>query len=56
VIGETVSHYRILNKLGERAYKQRDGGLVLMKGDPLLRSLHSDTRWREFLQKMKLTI
>jgi hypothetical protein len=27
-----------------------------MKGDPLLRSLHSDTRWREFLQKMKTAV
>ena len=38
----------------ERAYKQRDGGLASMKGDPLLRNLESDPRWKAFLQKMKL--
>ncbi len=38
----------------EIAYKQRDGGMVQMLGDPLLRTLHSDARWLPFLQKMRL--
>lgn len=38
----------------ERAYKQRDSGLTFMKGDPLLRNLERDSRYRAFLQKMKL--
>jgi tetratricopeptide (TPR) repeat protein len=40
----------------ERAYKQRDGGLAQIKGDPLLRSLERDPRWAAFLKKMKLPI
>jgi hypothetical protein len=40
----------------ERAYKQRDGGLATMKGDPLLRSLEHDPRYRAFQQKMKLPL
>ncbi|MCI0606599.1 hypothetical protein L0156_26745 [bacterium] len=40
----------------ERAYKQRDGGLSTMKGDPLLRNLERDPRYRAFLQKMKLPL
>ncbi len=49
--GETDKAFEWL----ERAYKQRDGGLAQqMKGDPLLRSLHSDPRWSAFLKKMKL--
>ena len=40
----------------ERAYKQRDGGLSQMKGDPLLRNVEKDPRYRPFLQKMKLPI
>jgi hypothetical protein len=36
----------------ERAYKQRDGGFAQMKkGDPLLRNLERDPRYRAFLQK-----
>ena len=50
--GETDKAFEWL----ERAYKQRDGGLSEMKGDPLLRSLHSDPRWKAFLQKMKLPL
>jgi len=38
----------------ERAYEQRDGGLVDMKVSPHLRSLHSDPRWGAFLKKMRL--
>lgn len=40
----------------ERCYKQRDGGLAEIKGDPLLRSLHPDPRWPAFLKKMKLPV
>jgi tetratricopeptide (TPR) repeat protein len=38
----------------ERAYTQRDGGLMEMKEDPLLRNLENDSRWTAFLKKMKL--
>ena len=38
----------------ERAYKQRDGGLVEVKVAPLLRNLHADARWQPFLKKMRL--
>jgi TolB-like protein/cytochrome c-type biogenesis protein CcmH/NrfG len=38
----------------ERAYKQRDGGVPTLKGDPLLRSLQRDPRWPAFLKTMKL--
>jgi tetratricopeptide (TPR) repeat protein len=40
----------------ERAYKQRDGGFAEMKGDPLLRNIEKDPRYRPFLQKMKLPL
>jgi len=40
----------------ERAYKQRDGGLANVKGDPLLRNIEHDPRYRPFLQKMKLPL
>jgi serine/threonine protein kinase/Tfp pilus assembly protein PilF len=40
----------------ERAYKQRDGGLAEIKGEPLLHSLEDDPRYRAFLQKMKLPL
>jgi serine/threonine protein kinase/tetratricopeptide (TPR) repeat protein len=38
----------------ERAYAQRDSGLVLMKTDSCLRSLHGDPRWGAFLKNMGL--
>lgn len=38
----------------ERAYAQHDPGLISMKVDPLLRSLHDDPRWQPFLKKMGL--
>jgi adenylate cyclase len=38
----------------ERAYAQHDPGLISMKVDPLLRSLHDDPRWQRFLEKMGL--
>jgi hypothetical protein len=40
----------------ERAYKQRDGGLSTMKGDPLLRNIEHDPRYRAFVVKMKLAV
>ena len=50
--GETDKAFEWL----ERAYKQRDGGLSEMKGDPLLRHLQRDPRWLAFLTKMKLPL
>jgi adenylate cyclase len=38
----------------ERALEQRDVFLWLIKGDPLLRSLESDPRYKPFLRKMNL--
>ena len=37
-----------------RAYAQRDGGLVDIKGDRFLRKLSADARYKAFLRKMKL--
>ena len=39
----------------ERAYKQRDAGLWMTKVAPLLQSLHTDLRWRAFLNKLKVS-
>jgi len=50
--GETDKAFEWL----ERAYRQRDGGLAEMKGDPLLRNIEHDPRWPAFLQKMKLPL
>jgi TolB-like protein/DNA-binding winged helix-turn-helix (wHTH) protein len=36
----------------DRAYVQRDGGLIATKVDPLLKSLHSDPRFAAFLKKL----
>jgi TolB-like protein/DNA-binding winged helix-turn-helix (wHTH) protein len=38
----------------ERAYAQRDGGLVETKVNPLLKSLHNDPRYAAFLKKIHL--
>lgn len=38
----------------ERAYAQKDVRLNLIKGDPLLRNLERDVRYRAFLRKMNL--
>ena len=38
----------------ERAYAQRDSGLVEIKVDPLLKNLHSDPRFAAFLKKLNL--
>ena len=37
-----------------RAYQQRDGGLLFVKVDPLLRSLLHDPRYADVLRKMRL--
>jgi TolB-like protein/DNA-binding winged helix-turn-helix (wHTH) protein/cytochrome c-type biogenesis protein CcmH/NrfG len=36
----------------DRAYVQRDGGLIATKVDPLLKSLHNDPRFAAFLKKL----
>jgi hypothetical protein len=38
----------------ERAYTQRDTGLIGMQVQPYLRSLHGDPRWDAFLKKLGL--
>jgi TolB-like protein/Tfp pilus assembly protein PilF len=38
----------------ERAYAQRDGGLLDIKGDRFLRGLAGDPRYKAFLRKLKL--
>jgi TolB-like protein/DNA-binding winged helix-turn-helix (wHTH) protein/Tfp pilus assembly protein PilF len=38
----------------DRAYQQRDPGLITIKTDPLLKYLHSDPRYAELLKKMRL--
>jgi hypothetical protein len=39
----------------ENAYQENDGWLVFLKGDPLLRNLKTDLRYRAFMQKMNLS-
>ncbi len=36
----------------DRAYAQRDGGLIATKVDPLLKNLHKDPRYAAFLKKL----
>lgn len=38
----------------ERAYSQRDGGMISLKVDPLLRNVHSNPRYKALLRKMNL--
>jgi tetratricopeptide (TPR) repeat protein len=38
----------------DSAYAQHDAGLTFVKGDPLLRGLRSDPRYRALLRKMNL--
>jgi len=38
----------------DRAYAQRDGGLIGTKVDPLLKSLHKHPRYAAFLKKLNL--
>jgi TolB-like protein/Tfp pilus assembly protein PilF len=40
----------------DRAYAQRDGGFSEMKGDPLLKNLEGDPRYKAFMRKMKLPV
>jgi TolB-like protein/DNA-binding winged helix-turn-helix (wHTH) protein/lipoprotein NlpI len=40
----------------ERAYRQRDGGLMFLKIDPLLKGLRQDPRYSELLKKMRLPV
>jgi TolB-like protein/DNA-binding winged helix-turn-helix (wHTH) protein len=37
-----------------RAYQQRDGGMLFVKADPLLRRLLNDPRYADLLRKMRL--
>jgi len=39
----------------ERAYVQRDGGLTLVKCDPMLEKLHGDPRFAALLRRMNLS-
>jgi tetratricopeptide (TPR) repeat protein len=38
----------------DRAYAQKDNNLAVMKGDPLLKTLETDPRYKGFLRKMNL--
>ena len=38
----------------DRAYAQRDSGLVFVATDPHLQAIHDDARWRPFLARMGL--
>jgi tetratricopeptide (TPR) repeat protein len=38
----------------DRAYAQRDSGLITTKVDPLLKNLHKDPRYAAFLKKLNL--
>jgi TolB-like protein/DNA-binding winged helix-turn-helix (wHTH) protein/Flp pilus assembly protein TadD len=48
--GETNKSFEWL----ERAYEQRDAGLIILKTDPLLNNLHHDPRYAALLKKMRL--
>ncbi len=50
--GQADSTFRWL----DRAYRQRDGGLSDMKGDPLLRNVMKDPRYAGIMKRMKLPI
>ncbi len=38
----------------EKAYGRKDGWLVFLKGDPLMKNLHGDQRYNTFMKKMNL--
>jgi len=40
----------------EKAYKAREGRLIDLKGDPLLKNLEKDPRYTNFLKKMNLPL
>ncbi len=40
----------------EKAYASRDGGLSELKGDPFMKKIEKDSRYKNFLKKMKLPI
>ena len=40
----------------ENAYNKKDGWLVFFKGDPLLKNLQNDYRYKAFFKKMNLTL
>lgn len=40
----------------ENAYNKKDGWLVFLKGDPLLKNLKDDNRYKAFMKKMNLTL
>ena len=40
----------------ESAYKKNDDWLVFLKGDPLLKNLRNDDRYKTFMKKMNLTL
>ena len=40
----------------EAAYNKKDGWLVFLKGDPLLKNLHGDSRYKAFMKKMNLSL
>jgi TolB-like protein/DNA-binding winged helix-turn-helix (wHTH) protein/Tfp pilus assembly protein PilF len=39
----------------DRAYAQRDSGLIFTRVDPLLKSLHNDPRYAAFLKKLRMS-
>jgi len=40
----------------ERAYAQRDGGLLFIKTDPFMRNIVNDPRFKAFPKKMQLPV
>jgi TolB-like protein/DNA-binding winged helix-turn-helix (wHTH) protein/Tfp pilus assembly protein PilF len=58
LIGQIYAHRNDLDPAFawlDRAYQERDGGLPLhLKGDPLLKNLRQDSRYKALLKKMNL--